>query len=127
MDWDHLLNLPIDNTREVFGCGGRCGGAGNLRDDIFEYKHQVDSCTSIDDERRSFLLDMGVNALRLVLFPTHSQRLCSPSHGDAPLCLFRFWENSFYVGLSAGRNLFMFLACTCTIEGHLPCKLPTSV
>jgi hypothetical protein len=49
---------------KLFWCGRRCGGAGNLRDDIFNYKQQVDSCASSDEERRYILLDSGINALR---------------------------------------------------------------
>lgn len=105
----HLLNLPIDKTREVFGCGGRCGGAGNLRDDIFEYKHQVDSCTSIDDERRSFLLDMGINALRLVLFPL------TPKDSAVQVMV-----KLLYVYFDSGRTLSMW---TCLSAGICSCFL----
>lgn len=45
-------------------CCHRCGGAGHLRDDIFEYKVQLDSFSNAEDERRDFVLDMGINALR---------------------------------------------------------------
>ena len=39
-----------------------------MRDDIFEYMRQLDKFTNVEDERRYFVLDMGINALRLVDF-----------------------------------------------------------
>lgn len=47
----------------------RCAGAGHLRDDILHYKRELDECPSDDDEHRSYLMDMGIKALRLVFFP----------------------------------------------------------
>lgn len=44
----------------------RCGGAGHLRDDILQYKKALEKCNSHDDEARSYLMDMGIKALRLV-------------------------------------------------------------
>lgn len=44
----------------------RCAGAGHLRDDILHYKKEFDKCPSDDDESRSYLMDMGIKALRLV-------------------------------------------------------------
>lgn len=58
-----LVNGPAMKA-EVDIIIDRCGGAGNLRDDIFNYKQQVDSCASSDEERRYILLDSGINALR---------------------------------------------------------------
>lgn len=48
-------------------CWHRCGGAGHLRDDIFDYMIRLDEFTNIEDERR----DMGINALRFVAFWTY--------------------------------------------------------
>jgi hypothetical protein len=37
-----------------------------LRDDILQYKKALEKCNSHDDEARSYLMDMGIKALRLV-------------------------------------------------------------
>lgn len=44
--------------------------AGHLRDDIFDYMCQLNHFTNLEDERRYNVLDMGVNALRLVALLT---------------------------------------------------------
>ncbi|CAL9065489.1 unnamed protein product [Musa banksii] len=46
----------------------RCAGAGHLRDDILHYKKEFDKCPSDDDESRSYLMDMGIKALRRYFF-----------------------------------------------------------
>uniref|UniRef100_A0A7I4E3I3 Paladin n=1 Tax=Physcomitrium patens TaxID=3218 RepID=A0A7I4E3I3_PHYPA len=62
-----LASGPASKT-EVDVVIDRCGGAGHLRDDIFEYKVQLDSFSNAEDERRDFVLDMGINALRRYFF-----------------------------------------------------------
>ncbi|KAJ3698159.1 hypothetical protein LUZ61_001864 [Rhynchospora tenuis] len=42
----------------------RCGGAGHLRNDILKYKKKLGKCNSHDDEKRSYLMDMGIKAMR---------------------------------------------------------------
>ncbi|EPS73348.1 hypothetical protein M569_01409, partial [Genlisea aurea] len=43
----------------------RCSGAGHLRDDILQYREEVEKLPDNNgDERRAFLIDMGVKALR---------------------------------------------------------------
>lgn len=44
----------------------RCSGAGNLRDDILYYSKELAKFTDGDDEHRSYIMDMGIKALRLV-------------------------------------------------------------
>ncbi|KAG0594286.1 hypothetical protein M758_UG064500 [Ceratodon purpureus] len=46
----------------------RCGGAGHLRDDIFQYMRELDEFPSVEDDRRYLVLDMGINALRRYFF-----------------------------------------------------------
>lgn len=47
----------------------RCAGAGHVRDDIFFYRKELEKHPNEDDENRSFLMDMGIKALRLVQLP----------------------------------------------------------
>jgi len=44
----------------------KCAGAGHLRDDILDHKKKLETC--VDEERRSYLLDMGIKALRRYFF-----------------------------------------------------------
>lgn len=44
----------------------KCAGAGHLRDDILYLKKQLETCA--DEELRSYLLDMGIKALRRYFF-----------------------------------------------------------
>ncbi|KAL5539852.1 hypothetical protein UlMin_045473 [Ulmus minor] len=49
----------------------RCGGAGDLRDDIFQYKQELSKFSDGDDsdeEERAQLTDMGIKALRRYFF-----------------------------------------------------------
>ncbi|XP_072951302.1 uncharacterized protein [Typha angustifolia] len=46
----------------------RCAGAGHLRDDILRHKKELEGCPSDDDETRSYLIDMGIKALRRYFF-----------------------------------------------------------
>ncbi|CAM6102777.1 unnamed protein product [Calypogeia fissa] len=46
----------------------RCEGAGNILEDIFDYKKQSEDCAQGDEERRSFWKDMGIKALRRYFF-----------------------------------------------------------
>lgn len=43
----------------------RCADVGHLRDDIFQYKKELESCPGGDEELRSHIKDMGIKALRL--------------------------------------------------------------
>ncbi|KAL2634189.1 hypothetical protein R1flu_005668 [Riccia fluitans] len=52
------------SKKEVDAVIKRCERAGNLREDIYYYKKQLDECDPGDEERYSFLDDMGVKALR---------------------------------------------------------------
>ncbi|CAA6653809.1 unnamed protein product [Spirodela intermedia] len=46
----------------------RCAGVGHLRDDIFHYKKELESCHGGDEELRSHIKDMGIKALRRYFF-----------------------------------------------------------
>ncbi|XP_068660275.1 uncharacterized protein [Aristolochia californica] len=46
----------------------RCAGSGHLRDDILCYKKELDKCSDGDDENRTYLMDMGIKALRRYFF-----------------------------------------------------------
>ncbi|KAJ6803183.1 paladin [Iris pallida] len=46
----------------------RCAGAGHLRDDILHYRKEVEKYPNGDDEARSYLMDMGIKALRRYFF-----------------------------------------------------------
>lgn len=50
----------------------RSSGAGHLRDDILYYRKELQKIYNFEEkeEHRSYLLDMGIKALRLVLIPT---------------------------------------------------------
>lgn len=42
----------------------RCAGAGHLLGDILQYRKELEKLSDCDDEKRSFLMDMGIKALR---------------------------------------------------------------
>ncbi|KAF8008217.1 hypothetical protein BT93_K2020 [Corymbia citriodora subsp. variegata] len=42
----------------------RCAGAGHLQDDILYYRKELEKLSECDDEKRSYLMDMGIKALR---------------------------------------------------------------
>ncbi|ONK62990.1 uncharacterized protein A4U43_C07F10250 [Asparagus officinalis] len=46
----------------------RCAGAGHLRDDILSYKKRLEKSCNDDDETRTYLMDMGIKALRRYFF-----------------------------------------------------------
>ncbi|XP_042416053.1 paladin-like [Zingiber officinale] len=62
-----LVHGP-QSKHEVDNIINRCAGAGHLRDDILHYKRELDECPSDDDEHRSYLMDMGIKALRRYFF-----------------------------------------------------------
>ncbi|KAJ7298358.1 hypothetical protein O6H91_03G019600 [Diphasiastrum complanatum] len=56
----------------------RCGEAGNLRDDILIYKQQLESGCCNDGAQMSYLLNMGVKALRRYFYLiAYASYLCS--------------------------------------------------
>lgn len=44
----------------------RCAGAGHLKEDICYYTKELNKLPNTKDEDRSYIMDMGVKALRLV-------------------------------------------------------------
>lgn len=44
----------------------RCAGAGHLREDIVYHTKELNKLPVTKDETRSYIMDMGVKALRLV-------------------------------------------------------------
>ncbi|XP_058077438.1 uncharacterized protein LOC131225856 isoform X2 [Magnolia sinica] len=46
----------------------RCAGAGHLRDDILHYRKELEKCHDCDEEKRSYIMDMGIKALRRYFF-----------------------------------------------------------
>ncbi|XP_075094031.1 uncharacterized protein LOC107778927 [Nicotiana tabacum] len=46
----------------------RCAGAGHLREDIVEYAKELEKNLDEDEERRAYLMDMGIRALRRYFF-----------------------------------------------------------
>ena len=52
----------------LFFLFNRCAGAGHLRDDILHYRKELEKCPDGDDEHRSYIMDMGIKALRSVKF-----------------------------------------------------------
>ncbi|XP_057718159.1 uncharacterized protein LOC130932763 [Arachis stenosperma] len=46
----------------------RCAGAGHIRDDILHYSKAFQKFTDDDDEKRAYLMDMGIKALRRYFF-----------------------------------------------------------
>ncbi|KAF7804996.1 paladin-like isoform X1 [Senna tora] len=46
----------------------RCAGAGHIRDDILYYSKKFKKFTDGDDEKRAYLMDMGIKALRRYFF-----------------------------------------------------------
>ncbi|MFS8014137.1 putative protein-tyrosine phosphatase [Helianthus anomalus] len=59
----------VDNIIE------RCAGAGHLRDDILFYSKELEKFEGNDDERKAYLMDMGIKALRryflLIMFRSY--------------------------------------------------------
>lgn len=62
-----VLSLSLSSGTE-FVPFFRCAGAGHLRDDILYYSKELEKFVDGDDEHRAYLMDVGVKALRLVLF-----------------------------------------------------------
>ncbi|KAF6164665.1 hypothetical protein GIB67_035100 [Kingdonia uniflora] len=72
-----LLNGPKSKS-EVDIVIERCAGAGHLRDDILFYRKELEKCPRGDDEHRSYLMDMGIKALRRYFYLiTYRSYLCS--------------------------------------------------
>ncbi|KAL4323919.1 hypothetical protein GQ457_11G001890 [Hibiscus cannabinus] len=46
----------------------RCAGAGHLRDDILHYSKELEEVSDGEDERRAYLMDMCIKALRRYFF-----------------------------------------------------------
>ncbi|PIA40733.1 hypothetical protein AQUCO_02400064v1 [Aquilegia coerulea] len=46
----------------------RCAGAGHLRDDILYYRKELEKCPIVDDENKTYLMDMSIKALRRYFF-----------------------------------------------------------
>ncbi|XP_076895977.1 uncharacterized protein LOC143548775 isoform X1 [Bidens hawaiensis] len=53
----------------------RCAGAGHLRDDILFYSKELEKFDGNDDERKAYIMDMGIKALRryflLIMFRSY--------------------------------------------------------
>lgn len=60
-----LLNIFSDSFFSIFQ---RCAGAGHLGEDIVQYSQELERKLDEDEERRAYLMDMGIRALRLILF-----------------------------------------------------------
>ncbi|XP_077240412.1 metal ion-binding protein isoform X2 [Tasmannia lanceolata] len=68
--------IPLTREREALAADvdamqsfqDECAGAGHLRDDIFYYRKELEKCSDCDDEKRSYLMDMGIKALRRYFF-----------------------------------------------------------
>lgn len=58
---------PLVLTTDLLQLFKRCAGAGHLRDEILHYRKELEKCPGEDDERQSYLMDMGIKALRLGL------------------------------------------------------------
>lgn len=56
----------LNPTTILFFLFKRCAGAGHLRDEIVHYRKELEKCPSDDEETRSYLMDMGIKALRSV-------------------------------------------------------------
>ncbi|KAM0939392.1 putative protein-tyrosine phosphatase [Dioscorea sansibarensis] len=69
-DYRDILNLTRlliygpESKLEVDIVIQRCAGAGHLRDEIVHYRKELEKCPSDDEETRSYLMDMGIKALR---------------------------------------------------------------
>eukprot|EP00268_Persea_americana_P018041 TRINITY_DN18855_c0_g1_i4.p1 TRINITY_DN18855_c0_g1~~TRINITY_DN18855_c0_g1_i4.p1 ORF type:complete len:1287 (-),score=280.78 TRINITY_DN18855_c0_g1_i4:321-4181(-) len=73
-DYRDILNLTRvlmhgpKSKAEVDAVIERCAGAGHLRDDILHYRKELEKCPDGDDEHRSYIMDMGIKALRRYFF-----------------------------------------------------------
>ncbi|KAI6672581.1 hypothetical protein NL676_000487 [Syzygium grande] len=69
-DYGDILNLTRvleygpKSKADVDCIINRCAGAGHLQDDILYYRKELEKLSDCDDEKRSYLMDMGVKALR---------------------------------------------------------------
>eukprot|EP00252_Welwitschia_mirabilis_P018623 TRINITY_DN4136_c0_g2_i1.p1 TRINITY_DN4136_c0_g2~~TRINITY_DN4136_c0_g2_i1.p1 ORF type:complete len:1265 (-),score=281.07 TRINITY_DN4136_c0_g2_i1:516-4310(-) len=61
-----VLSFGPASKAEVDVIIDKCVGAGHLRKDILEYKKNLENCA--DEERRTYLSDMGIKALRRYFF-----------------------------------------------------------
>jgi len=58
----------------------RCAGAGHLREDIVYYSKELNKLPITKDENRSYIMDMGVKALRLVTYNFNPVKTIQPNH-----------------------------------------------
>ncbi|KAF9620478.1 hypothetical protein IFM89_013095 [Coptis chinensis] len=54
----------------------RCAGAGHLQGDVLHYRKEIERCLDVDDENKSYLVDMGIKALRPLVALTPPGSLC---------------------------------------------------
>lgn len=89
-DYRDILNLTRalihgpKSKEEVDKVIDRCAGAGDLREDILQYRKALRDCShdDDDDEARSYVMDMGTKALRRYFFliTFRSYLYCTPLH-----------------------------------------------
>ncbi|MCD7462345.1 hypothetical protein HAX54_048303 [Datura stramonium] len=74
--WQLNCGVRFEMSRAVKGDVGhiflsifqRCAGAGHLGEDILQYSQELERKLDEDEERRAYLMDMGIRALRRYFF-----------------------------------------------------------
>lgn len=97
-DYGDILNLTRvleygpKSKADVDTIINRCAGAGHLQDDILYYRKELEKLSDCDDEKRSYLMDMGIKALRryFYLITFQSYLYCA----SAPATTFTAWMDA---------------------------------
>ncbi|XP_010035529.2 paladin isoform X2 [Eucalyptus grandis] len=97
-DYGDILNLTRvleygpKSKADVDTIINRCAGAGHLQDDILYYRKELEKLSDCDDEKRSYLMDMGIKALRRYsyLITFQSYLYCT----SAPATTFTCWMDA---------------------------------
>eukprot|EP00850_Spirogloea_muscicola_P022112 SM000277S10347 [mRNA] locus=s277:33301:42396:- [translate_table: standard] len=61
---ERVLPYGPASKLEVDSIIHRCAAAGNLLDDIYRYKKDLDNCGAFEEDHKAYLQDMGLKALR---------------------------------------------------------------
>ncbi|KAI3440985.1 uncharacterized protein J3R85_003031 [Psidium guajava] len=97
-DYGDILNLTRvleygpKSKADVDSIINRCAGAGHLLGDILYYRKELEKLSNCDDEKRSYLMDMGRKALRryFYLITFRSYLYCT----SAAATTFTYWMDA---------------------------------
>ncbi|KAF9595608.1 hypothetical protein IFM89_001357 [Coptis chinensis] len=62
LEFSYMVPTPPKSKAKVDKIIERCEGAGHLRDNVLHYRKEIERCLDVDDENKSYLVDMGIKA-----------------------------------------------------------------